>query len=291
MTVNLNEVLDQVLVGDVLEHLSTFPDDCIDLTITSPPYNKNKKKGGHGWLVLNNGYSHYRDAMPEEEYQEWQVEVLNEIYRITKPGGSLFYNHKIRWEKGQMHHPFSWVARSQWVVRQEIVWDRIIAANLRGWRFWQVDERIYWLYKPIGKHLVGEELQSRHAKMSSIWRIQPAARRPEHPAPFPLALPTRIIYSLFDEETGKVILDPFCGLGTTLVAAKILGHHYIGIDISPEYATYCRRRLASCEEEVQEVLEEKANHFVKDPFQARKERGTVSWPYGPSSRNGNGRET
>ena len=40
-----------------------------------------------------------------------------------------------------------WLRKTKWTVKQEIIWDRVIAANIRGWRFWQVEERIYWLYK------------------------------------------------------------------------------------------------------------------------------------------------
>ncbi len=88
------------------------------------------------------------DRKDEAEYQSEQIAVLNELYRVTKAGGSLFYNHKIRWVRGRLIHPYEWVSKSRWILRQEIIWHRKIAANLRGWRFWQVDERIYWLYKP-----------------------------------------------------------------------------------------------------------------------------------------------
>ncbi len=262
--------LNQVIEGDVLEILRQLPSDSIDLGITSPPYNKKEKN--KGWLVDRVIYKGARDKMPEEEYQRWQVEVLNELYRVIKPGGSFFYNHKLRWERGRMLHPMDWLRRTKWVIRQEIIWDRMIAANLRGWRFWQVEERIYWLYKPEGGNLIGKELESRHALLTSIWRIPPERDNP-HPAPFPVALPTRIIYSILGDERGKVVLDPFCGSGTTLVAAKLLGHHYIGIDISPEYVEYARRRLERAERERGKVLEEVSKHVVRKTFKERKERG------------------
>jgi site-specific DNA-methyltransferase (adenine-specific) len=47
---------------------------------------------------------------------------------------------------------------------------------------------------------------------------------------------------LLEEEDG-IVIDPFCGTGTTLVAAKLLGKKYIGIDISEEYVEYAKRRL------------------------------------------------
>jgi len=275
---NIESLLDTVIVGEALEKLRSFPDDFVDVTVTSPPYNK--ENNIYGWLVGNVEYTHSSDHMPEREYQAWQIEVLNELVRVTKPGGSVFYNHKIRWIRGKLLHPYDWVSKSRWTIRQEIVWDRTIAANVRGWRFWQVDERIYWLYKPIDDHFVGQELESRHAKATSIWRMKPVPRTDSHPAPFPLELPLRAIYSMPGEQK-KVVLDPFCGIGTTLVAAKILGHHYIGIDISPVYAEYTERRLANWDSEKPEAQEELDKHVVNDPFIERKKRGTVNWPYGP----------
>lgn len=272
--------LNQVIVGDVIEKLQTFPDESIDITVTSPPYNKGKQKSG--WLISNEVYTNFNDQMPEEGYQDWQVKVLNELLRVTKPGGSLFYNHKIRWHKGELIHPYTWVSKSDWSLRQEIVWDRLLAGNLRGWRFFQVDERIYWLYRPIKEHLVGEELESRHAKMSSIWKFTPAKRIESHPAPFPLELPLRAIYSM-PGDSPKTILDPFCGTGTTLVAAKILDHNYIGIDVSPDYVEYSKNRLENWEDERSRAEAEKAKHIVRDPFKARKNRGTVNWPFAPTN--------
>lgn len=272
--------LDEVIVGDVLEQLQTFPDESVDITVTSPPYNKRRKISG--WLISNKAYSDFDDYMPELEYQAWQTKVLNELFRITKPGGSLFYNHKIRWEQGNLIHPYIWVSESNWNFRQEIIWDRILAGNIRGWRFWQVDERIYWLYRPIKTHIVGTELESRHAKVSSIWKLKPANRMDSHPAPFPIELPVRAIYSM-PGDSPKIILDPFCGTGTTLVAAKILGHRFVGIDISPTYVEYTKKRLEKWEREKSQVEEEKLKHVVRDPYKDRKERGTVNWPFAPNN--------
>ena len=279
--------LNSVQVGRALDILYQLPDNCIDVTVTSPPYNK--QESTFGWLVRTDRYSHYQDRQPESAYQAWQVDVLDELCRVTKPGGSLFYNHKTRWVDGKMFHPLEWILRSSWSLRQEIIWDRTLAANVRGWRFWQVDERIYWLYKPIDKHLVGQELESCHAKMGSIWRMKPVARNENHPAPFPLELPLRAIYSM-PGVGRKAILDPFCGAGTTLVAAKLLGHDYFGVDIAPDYVSYSRERIENCEVEREEAEAEKNKHVVKDPFQNRKKRGTVKWPFAPPHVNGDREE-
>ena len=266
----IEDFIDKVICGDALEILKKIPDNSVDMGVTSPPYNKRENK--KGWLVNKVVYKGATDNLPEDKYQQIQIDVLNEVYRIIKPGGSFFYNHKLRWERGVMLHPMDWLRKTRWTIRQEIIWDRMIAANLRGWRFWQVDERIYWLYKPVGKNIIGEELKSKHALLTSIWRFPPENNNP-HPAPFPISLPTRAIYSIMDEKKGGIIIDPYCGSGTTLVAAKILGNHYIGIDISEEYVRYSIKRIENYLNEVKDVKEELSKHIVRKTFKERKERG------------------
>ncbi len=261
--------LNTIIHGDTLTVLQTLHSNFVDVSITSPPYNKMEKQ--KGWLVKNVKYDTYKDVKTEKEYEQEQINVLNEIFRITKEGGSFFYNHKTRWDKGEMFHPITWLMKTKWVIRQEIIWDRMIAANIRGWRFWQVDERIYWLHKPIGKNKIGKELESKDALLTSIWRFAPE-RNNEHPAPFPLTLPTRIIIAMLNGAEG-VILDPYSGSGTTLVAAKLLGKKYIGIDISENYIEKAKERLNNAHKEINLVNEEIKKHLVQKTFKQRKENG------------------
>jgi len=261
--------LNTIIQGDTLTELRKLPDGVFDVGVTSPPYNKGERH--KGWLVRNVVYEGARDIRNEEDYQAEQIEVLDELFRVTKPGGSFFYNHKIRWERGVMIHPFPWVRRTKWTVRQEIIWNRRIAANIRGWRFWQVEERIYWLFKPVGDDLIGPELASKHALLTSVWEMRPETDNP-HPAPFPIELPTRCIYSAMDGEPGAVI-DPYAGSGTTLVAARLMGLCYLGIEISPEYVQMSEERLKNAESERAKVESEKALHRVSKTFKQRKENG------------------
>lgn len=261
-----------LIAGDTLAVLREMPDDIVNVGVTSPPYNKQEKQ--KGWLVKNVVYDAYKDAVPEPEYQQNQVDVLDEIYRVTAPGGSFFYNHKIRWDRGNMYHPMDWLRDTQWTVKQEIIWDRVIAANIRGWRFWQVEERIYWLYKPIGNYLIGKELKSSDAKLTSIWRGVPEnGKKNPHPAPFPLWLPARVIISILGTDTPGVVLDPYIGSGTTAVAAKLLGHEYIGIDRSEAYLDMARERLANAQNEMPKIQDELGLREVQTTFKQRKSNG------------------
>ena len=115
------------------------------------------------------------------------------------------------------------------------------------------------------------ELKSKHALLTSIWRLPPERSNP-HPAPFPIELPTRVIASILDEKDG-IVIDPYCGSGTTLVAAKLLNKKFIGIDISAEYIECAKKRLDNSSSKKKNVQEELQKHFVTKTFKQRKENG------------------
>ena len=264
----IESIKNTILHGDVLDMLKSLPNDSIDLGITSPPYNKQPQGGP---IVKSVVYDEFDDILPEPEYQRQQVEILNELWRVIKPGGSFFYNHRCRWEKGIMIHPMEWLIHSKWNVKQEIIWNRKITGNLRGWRYWQIDERIYWLYKP-NENKVGKELASKHARMSSIWDIMPENNNP-HPAPFPLDIPTRIIYSIFDGEKDKVVIDPYMGSGTVGVACKLYGCDYVGIDISQSYIEMANQRINDYETFRERYEKEIDKHVITGmTYQERKNK-------------------
>jgi modification methylase len=260
--------INELLIGDTLKTLQNIDSDYFDLGITSPPYNKG---GVSGAIIKKVEYDTYDDNIDESIYQQKQIEVLNEVYRTIKPGGSFFYNHKCRWKEGNMIHPILWLSKTNWMIKQEIVWNRKITGNLRGWRFWQADERIYWLYKP-NYSKIGKELLPKHAKMTAIWDIMPENKNP-HPAPFPLEIPTRIIYSIFDIDKDKIVLDPYVGSGTVPLSAKLFGCNYVGIDISETYIDMTIERLENSENYREKYQNEIDKHFVKGiTYQERKRR-------------------
>jgi hypothetical protein len=82
-----------------------------------------------------------------------------------------------------------------------------------------------------------------------IWNMHPqdVHRKGGHPAPFPLKLPARLIalftFGAVGNFPGETVLDPFCGTGTTCVAAKRMSRQFIGIDINPTYVEVARERV------------------------------------------------
>ena len=264
-----------ILQGDVQEVLKTLPNNFIDLTITSPPYNKTKKAGGSKNSIMNKiEYDCITDDLPEDIYQQQQISIMNELYRITKEGGSLFYNHKVRHLKGFITHPMEWVTKTEWHLRQEIIWNRNAPVEVGGYRFYQVDERIYWLYKPIDNNVIGEKLLSKHARLKSVWEFTPDRKNP-HPAPFPLELPLRCILSILDNKKG-IVFDPYMGSGTTAVAASLLNKDWLGIDISSNYIKMAQKRISNAQSEKYKLEKELEFHKVTKSWKERKKETVIN---------------
>ena len=129
---------------DCLEGLKALEDESVDLIITSPPYNLGKSH--HTGSNHFKAYTDYDDNMPEELYQKWQVEILNECYRVLKKDGSLMYNHKNRIRNGEQIEPYRWLYNTPFVIKQEIVWQNG-SQNFDKCRIYPMTERVYWLAK------------------------------------------------------------------------------------------------------------------------------------------------
>ncbi len=234
-----DDLINQLICGNTVDVMKQIPDGCIDLVVTSPPYNLknstgNGMKDGRGgkWAnaALMSGYSHYNDNMPHDEYVKWQRECLAEMFRIIPDNGAIFYNHKWRVQAGLLQDRSDIV--SDFPVRQIIIWKRKGGFNFNSGYFLPTYEVIYLIAKPKFR------LAKKSNAHGDIWEFTQESKN-LHPAPYPVALIERIISS----STARTVLDPFMGSGTTALAAKNLGINYVGIDISPDYCEMAIKRL------------------------------------------------
>lgn len=223
----------RLILGDAL--CIDLPDESVDVIVTSPPYNLGDESwpmGGHG-REERAGIG-YDDALQEERYQEWQLAVLDELFRLAKPGGSLFYNHKTRTQNGRLNHPMLWLQHVRgWTLRQEIIWDRETTHNHSATLFWPIDERIYWFTK--GQPVLGNE----PVGMATVWRFHGPEPYTWHPAPFPEELPRRCLQAV--GRPGMTVLDPFAGSCTTLRVALAMGYEAVGVELKKEFIEEARR--------------------------------------------------
>ena len=226
------------------ENMEELVDNCVSLTVTSPPYNIGKDSD----LDLN-----------DEEYWKMINKVFSETYRVTNSGGRLVVNVANLGRKPYI--PFSKyftdvLTEIGFIMRGEIIWQKSKGANANfAWGSWlsasnpvirDIHEYCLVFSKDSMKNSKGGistiEKNEFMESTLSIWNINPEkAKKIGHPAPFPVELPKRFInlYSFKND----LVLDPFIGSGTTAVASKILQRNYVGYEINKDYIEIADKRL------------------------------------------------
>ena len=221
---------------DCLEGLKSLDDESVDLIITSPPYNLGKSH--HTGNNRFKAYTDYNDDMPEELYQKWQTEILNECYRVLKKNGSMWYNHKNRIKNGQQIEPYRWLYNTPFIIKQEIVWQNG-SQNFDKCRIYPMTERVYWLTKDKSTKLFNA---INHHDVFTRAEWQPVKTKGDFKRAYPEQMVEDII-SCFPDS--NVILDPFSGSGTTCCVAKRMGKKYIGFELSVEYCNIASERISN----------------------------------------------
>lgn len=219
--------MENLICGDCLEVLKTIPDESVDCIITSPPYNL-----GNNHHTGNKKHNPYQDNLPEDKYQDLQVKVLNELFRLTKLTGSLFYNHKNRIKNGVTITPYQWILKTNWILKQELVWFNG-SQNFDKIRFYPMTERVYWLAKSPQTKLFNAI--SHH----DLFQWKAVGTKGSHTRAFP----EEMVSDLLSCVDGNVILDPYLGSGTTGVVAKRMNREFIGIELDPTYFEIAKRRI------------------------------------------------
>jgi modification methylase len=231
-----------VVAGDCLDVMRGWPDGCVDLVVTSPPYNLRQstgngmqgsdRKGKWNNIKLgHDGYGVHDDAMPRADYVAWMRRVLAECWRLLADNGAIFWNHKPRVQGGV------WQDQNELVtglpIRQVIVWQRAGGINFNQSYFLPTYEQVWLIAKP------GFLLKRGAVGWGDVWQINQDTGDNPHPAPFPVGLPLRCVAA----TEAKTVLDPFMGSGTTGVAAARLGRDWVGVELSPQWARQAQERI------------------------------------------------
>jgi DNA modification methylase len=267
-TVNPCPLTDVIVAGDSRD-MSSVPDSCVGLVVTSPPYFAGKAYEE----ALGTG------AIPADyvSYLEMLRDVFAECRRVLEPGGRICVNVANLGRK-----PFRSLAGDVTrilqddlglLLRGEVIWIKgkgatgstawgsFVKASSPGLR--DVTERIVIAGKGrLSRAISWQDRQARGLPWESTmtkeefmawtidtWQFAPAsAKRIGHPAPYPVELPRRCIelYTYRDD----VVLDPFMGAGTTAEAALRSGRRYLGFDTDPAYVALAEERLAKVRAEL-----------------------------------------
>jgi modification methylase len=229
------------------ENMDELPDSSVHLMVTSPPYNVTKE---------------YDDDLTLDQYRDLLKRVFAETYRVLVHGGRACVNVANLGRKPYIPlHSYIIQDMNEigFQMRGEIIWDKAASASpSTAWGSWQsasnptlrdVHEYILVFSKGSYQREKGEKLNSISKEefleyTKSVWQM-PAerAKRVGHPAPFPVELPRRLI-QLFTFE-GDVVLDPFCGSGSTCIAAKNAKRVYVGYELKKEYIALAQKRIGT----------------------------------------------
>jgi site-specific DNA-methyltransferase (adenine-specific) len=228
------------------ETMTELPEASVHLMVTSPPYNAGKD---------------YDQDLSLEEYRDLLRRVFVETRRVLVHGGRACVNVANLGRKPYLPLHAYLVADLLdlgFLMRGEIIWNKAASASpSTAWGSWRsaanpvlrdVHEYILVFSKDdFSRARSGRKSTIRKEDFlewtKSVWTFPAvSARQVGHPAPFPEELPHRLI-ELYTFR-GDVVLDPFCGSGTTCLAASALGRHFVGYEIDPDYVRLAEKRLA-----------------------------------------------
>jgi site-specific DNA-methyltransferase (adenine-specific) len=237
------DMLDQIIQGDCLEVMKQLPDRCVDAVITDPPYcsggqfrgDRNQKTSTKYIQTGSVETCHVEftgDNRDQRAFLAWATMWMTQAHRICRPGGIVIVFTDWR----QLPTMTDAVQCGGWVWRNLVTWWKPGCRMQRG-RFSLSAE--YAIYGSKGVPLPGECSPQNVLAMQGVSGADKA-----HIAEKPVELLEAMVGVTVAEST---ILDPFCGSGTTCVAAKRLGRHYIGIELDGRYCEIARNRLAGTE--------------------------------------------
>jgi site-specific DNA-methyltransferase (adenine-specific) len=241
---------------------SELPPESVDLVVTSPPYD------------VDIQYDGFSDDLPYPKYLEFIGKALAKCYELAKPDGRLCLNIPLDKNKGGQRSVYADIVTIAkgigWQYHTTIVWNEQNISRRTAWGSW-LSASAPFVIAPVEMIVVmfKEQWQKRRKGVSDItreeflewtngvWTFSGESRKKVgHPAPFPIELPRRCI-KLFS-YVGDVVLDPFVGSGTTLLACLLLNRIGIGVEISETYCALAVQRLKACIEQPKLMLQEKA---------------------------------
>jgi site-specific DNA-methyltransferase (adenine-specific) len=248
----------QLITGNSLDAMRTWPDGCIDHCIVDPPFNigsgsGRKGKSGLGWAFSSHvTMDEQWDTFTKDEFYAFNIAWLTEVARVVKPNGNILVfgtYHNIY----QLGHILQHVLDRR--ILNSVVWFKPNAQpNITARTLTESTEQIIWAVNETPAKATGWTFNYWDAKemnggkqMRNLWDfpVTPKKERAagKHPSQKPLALLERAV--LLASQPGELLLDPFAGTGTLAVAAAKHNREWLMIESVPEYAEIAQSRIAA----------------------------------------------
>lgn len=230
----------------------------INLLITSPPYN------------LSIEYGHHDDSMEYKEYLDFTEEWLRKSYELMADDGRICVNIPLDTNKNGLKPVYAdFINIAQKIgfkYQSTIVWNEQNISRRTAWGSW-LSARAPYVIAPVEMIVIMYKKQWKRIKKgestieknefinwtNGVWSFSGESKKKiGHPAPFPLELPLRCI-KLFSYKE-DIILDPFVGSGTTLIAAMKEKRIGIGVEIDENYVNLCIDRIKGYKTTLQQSI-------------------------------------
>lgn len=265
----MDKFIGKVVNGDCIEVMKTLPEGSVDLMVTSPPYNCGIK------------YDTHDDFMTMGDYWNWTEKWLSQVYRLLKDDGRISINIPYETNVQDRGGRVFFVSEFYQVMKKigfkffgivDLEEDSPHRSKTTAWGSWMSPSAPY-IYNPkecvilaYKKHHIkkikgepqwkGEVIDTEDSKKKTIYTEQDKKEFMElvfgqwkylndtkqlTKATFSMDIPTKAIKILTYKN--DVVLDPFAGSGTTLVAAEILGRRWIGVELSENYSKIAKERV------------------------------------------------
>ena len=238
-----------IVRGDAVEILAGWPEGCVDLVFADPPFN------------IGYEYDRYRDDRPPKEYLAWTEAWIDASLRVLKPTGTFWiaigdeYAAEVRVRM-----------RERAALRNWVVWHYTFGQNCKA-KFNRCHTHLLYFVKNPKRFTFNASDPSLRVKSDrqlkyNDRRANPSGKLPGdvwnefprvcgtykervgwHPCQMPVRLLERIVLAC--SNPGDLVLDPFAGSGTTLVAAARHGRRWVGVELSADYAKRAVRRIVA----------------------------------------------
>ncbi len=246
-TIFFNHEKVKIIKNDVLL-TDEIPKESVDLIVTSPPYNVDIK------------YNSHNDQVTYEEYLEFSHKWLSRCFEWLKDDGRLCLNIPLDKNKGGQQSvgaDLTTLAKKiGYKYHSTIIWNEGNISRRTAWGSW-ISASAPYVIAPVELIIIlyKKDWKKNYKKQSDIsreefiewtnglWTFQGQNKKGAggHPAAFPVELPKRCI-KLFS-FVGDVVLDPFMGSGSTMIASTLYDRKGIGIEIDKEYCEIAKKRI------------------------------------------------
>ncbi len=244
-----------MVCSDNMDFLRDMPDGCCKLIVTSPPYNLGKD---------------YESRTPLDDYLDQQAAVISECVRVLHPQGSICWQVGNYVSDGEimpldtLTYPI--FRRLRLKLRNRIIWHfghglhctRRLSGRYETINWWTASDDYTWHLDPI--RVPSKYPGKRHFKGPNAGRLSgnPLGKNPSdvwefpnvknnhpektgHPCQFPVELVERLVLSMTDK--GDAVLDPYMGVGSSIIAALMHERDAYGCDVVPEYVDIASQRV------------------------------------------------